>query len=68
MTGFEQKGVDLQYDSSNYYQAQKRLSYSCNLCCTRGLRIKCESCAISAANKCMNSIFSIQRAEGCKKV
>lgn len=45
MTKFEQRGIQFQYDASNKEQAQKSFAYSCDCCCTKGMRIECDHCA-----------------------
>ena len=50
MTKFEQRGVELQYDSDSRKEAIQRFSYSCDVCCDRGLRIECDRCATKATH------------------
>jgi len=47
---FEQKGVELQMDSNNWWQAKRNYEYSCMLCCTRGVgATQCAHCPIREA-------------------
>ena len=57
MTNFEEKGVALQNESRTRIQAENRFKYSCDLCCNRGLRIRCDSCAINAAHESMMDVL-----------
>lgn len=50
MTKFEQIGVELQQEACSQEEAQKRFLTSCKICCSRGLQIDCDKCAIAAAN------------------
>ena len=47
MTRFEQRGCELQMDSASVQEAVRNFSYSCNVCCTKGVRISCDRCAIA---------------------
>ena len=51
MTRFEEKGVELQQNSVTKFQARTRFEHSCELCCTRGMRISCDRCAIRVAHE-----------------
>ncbi len=51
MTGFEQKGCDLQMACETIPQATNRFKYSCEICCSRGLRISCDRCAIACTHE-----------------
>lgn len=51
MTKFEQVGVNMQYDAPTKEMAQKRFSRSCECCCSKGLQIKCDRCAIATVNQ-----------------
>lgn len=46
MTKFEQIGVELQQDAGSLNQARKCFHYSCKVCCSRGMQIPCDRCAI----------------------
>lgn len=50
MTKFEQVGINYQYDATTIQQANKAFSYSCNCCCTKGVRIDCDKCAIAVVH------------------
>ena len=47
MTKFEQIGIDYQYDATNIQEAKKFFTYSCNYCCSKGMKISCDRCAIA---------------------
>lgn len=51
MPTFEEVGVDLQRDSVNAAEANRRFERSCELCSTRGIRLKCDNCGISRAHE-----------------
>ena len=57
MTKFGQVGVNMQYESMTKEMAQKRYSRSCECCCSRGMRIKCEQCAISVVHQLVVACF-----------
>lgn len=61
MTAFETKGVELQRDSSSGFQARKRFENSCNICCTRGIRIECDRCAIKVAHETFMGVLEEMR-------
>ena len=46
---FSEKGVELQMNAQSWYAAKRSYLYSCMLCCTRGIGIKCEVCPIRQA-------------------
>lgn len=50
MTKFERIGVNYQNEAESKKQAQKSFAYSCNCCCTKGIRIDCNKCAIAQAH------------------
>lgn len=51
MTKFEQIGVNLQNDAMTKEEARKNFSYSCRVCCNRGMQIQCDKCAISVCHQ-----------------
>lgn len=57
MTKFEQVGVNYQYMADSIKDADKSFQYSCHCCCTRGMRIECDRCAISVAHNLVVSTF-----------
>lgn len=50
MTKFEQRGVELQHEAVSIGHARKNFSYSCGVCCNRGLHLDCDRCAIAATH------------------
>lgn len=57
MTKFEQVGVNYQNDAESKEQANCSFRYSCECCCTRGLRIECDRCAIAVAHNLTIAAF-----------
>ena len=57
MTKFEQVGVNYQNDAESKEQANRSFRYSCECCCTRGLRIECDRCAIAVAHNLIIAAF-----------
>ena len=58
MTYFESKGVEIQGNCLNEFQARKQFERSCECCCMRGLRINCDSCAVKAAHEQVLDAFA----------
>lgn len=47
---FMEKGVELQMNAQNWWQAKKSYNYSCMLCCTKGCgAVQCAHCPIREA-------------------
>lgn len=68
MTKFEQIGVGLQIESETASEAVRQFAYSCRVCCTRGMRIQCDRCAISATHQQMLGVFrDVAEAESKRK-
>lgn len=57
MTKFEQVGVNYQNDAESKEQANRSFRYSCECCCTRGLHIECDRCAIAVAHNLTIAAF-----------
>lgn len=51
MTRFEEIGAELQGECTSIDQAVRTMEYSCRLCATKGMRIRCDRCAISVAHE-----------------
>ena len=51
MTKFEQIGCQLQQSSDSIREACRRFNYSCQICCTRGVHIDCDHCAIQCVHQ-----------------
>lgn len=58
MTKFEQRGVEFQYEAASRREADSKFSYSCNICCNRGLMIECDRCAIRATHDLTVAYFA----------
>lgn len=61
MTKFEQRGVELQVESGSKREAERKFSYSCDVCCSRGLRIECDRCAIKATHDLTIAYFATRK-------
>lgn len=61
VTKFEQVGVNFQYDAANKKEANRSFSYSCRVCCERGLRIDCDRCAIAHVHSATVAAFESQQ-------
>ncbi|MDB7829145.1 hypothetical protein [Intestinimonas butyriciproducens] len=69
MTKFEQRGVEFQYDASCKQDALKSFQYSCSVCCSRGMRIECDRCAIRATHEMTMAYFaSVEQKKAVIKV
>ncbi len=69
MTKFEQRGVEFQCDASCKQDALKSFQYSCSVCCSRGMRIECDRCAIRATHEMTMAYFaSVEQKKAVIKV
>lgn len=59
MTKFEQVGVNFQQGALNKREANRNFRYSCRACCSRGMQIDCDSCAISVSNATTLAAFDV---------
>lgn len=57
MTKFEQVGVNYQYEARNTQEANKSFQYSCKCCCTKGIHLECDRCAIATVHGLMVAYF-----------
>lgn len=57
MTKFEQVGVNYQNGAESKEQANRSFRYSCECCCTRGMHIECDRCAIAVAHNLTIAAF-----------
>ena len=57
MTRFEEVGTDIQYSAHSKDQAVKCFKRSCELCCTKGIRIDCDRCAIASTHNSVVEAF-----------
>ena len=62
MTKFEQIGINYQYDATNANEANKAFARSCHCCCSKGIHLDCDKCAISAVHSMLIAYF-----DDCKK-
>lgn len=57
MTKFEQVGVGFQLEAETPDEAARSFNYSCRVCCTRGIRLNCDRCAISTTHQQVLGMF-----------
>lgn len=57
MTKFEQVGINHQYDANSKHDAHRAFARSCHVCCSRGLQLDCDKCAIAQAHSLVVAIF-----------
>ena len=57
MTKFEQVGINMQYESPTKEIAIQKFSRSCECCCTKGIHIDCDKCAIETVHKLVMASF-----------
>lgn len=62
MTRFEEIGVEIQYAATNARKAKGSFNYSCDVCCSRGLHIECDRCAIAYAHRIVVGSFEAMDA------
>ena len=63
MTKFEQTGVNMQYGSATKEMAINKFSRSCECCCSKGLHIDCDRCAIETVHKLVIASFETEKRE-----
>ena len=57
MTKFEQKGVTFQYEADSKEAAMSAFKYSCDCCCTKGIKLECDRCAIANVHSLVMAYF-----------
>ena len=57
MTKFEQKGIIFQYEADSKKSALDAFKYSCDCCCTKGMKIECDRCAIATVHSLVIAYF-----------
>ena len=57
MTKFEQRGILFQQTSTTKEEAQSKFAHSCDVCCSRGIKIDCDRCGIAVCHKLTISVF-----------
>lgn len=58
MTKFETVGVNYQYDANNIKEANRSFQYSCNCCCSKGIHLNCDRCAIANVHNLVVAYFN----------
>ena len=51
MTKFEQVGVNYQMQCTSAQEAMSSFKHSFDICCCRGINIKCDYCTIASVHK-----------------
>lgn len=57
MTKFEQVGINHQYDAASKRDAYRAFARSCHACCSKGIQLDCDKCAIAQAHNLVVAIF-----------
>ncbi len=63
MIKFERVGVNFQYEAASIEQANNSFKYSCECCCTKGIRLDCDRCAIAHAHSLVVACFNDTKAK-----
>ncbi len=63
MCKFETIGAERQYESASKYEADRNFRISCNICCSRGMKINCDQCAIAVAHELVVSTYGNNEVE-----
>lgn len=58
MTKFEQIGANFQHESHSIAEANRNFARSCNTCCSKGIRLDCDYCAISHTHALVIAYFN----------
>ena len=66
MTKFEQVGINHLNESETKREAQRSFNWSCECCCTRGMHIECDRCAIAQCYQ--NTMAALDTIESQKAV
>lgn len=56
MTKFEQIGINHLYETTNKNEALRTFNWSCTCCCTKGMHIQCDYCAIA---QCYENVVAV---------
>lgn len=64
MLKFEQIGVNYQYDANNIHEANKAFKYSCECCCSKGIRLECDRCKIAVVHNLVVAYFNDKEQKG----
>lgn len=60
MCKFETVGTEKQYESASKYEADRNFRISCNICCSHGMHLECDKCAIEVAHSLVIASLSQQ--------
>lgn len=58
MTAFESRGIEFLNRSRSSSFADEQFERSCNRCCSMGIRIECDRCAIRATHEHIIKVLS----------
>ena len=65
MTKFENIGVERQFESETAAEANQNFRHSCDVCCTRGMKIECVKCAIAHVHNEIITCFDVYKTVKC---
>lgn len=65
MTGFENRGCEIQMACETVSEAVKAFAYSCKVCCAKGVCVSCDRCAIAATHE--NVVAAIRDVEEIRR-
>ena len=63
MIKFERIGVNFQYEADSLSEANRLFEYSCECCCTKGVHLDCDRCAIAHAHAHVAAYFNDKAKE-----
>ena len=66
MTKFEQVGINNLMTTTNRSELQKGFDWSCVCCCTKGIRIDCDRCAIAYNYRLLMAYFADKERHNTK--
>ena len=67
MTKFEQVGVNNLMNANSKAEAHANFAWSCNCCCSKGMHINCDKCAIAVNYHMVIAYFAEEEAKCTKK-
>lgn len=63
MTKFEQVGVNHLLNADCKADANASFTWSCNCCCSKGMHIQCDRCAIAFTHSMVIAYFAEEKSE-----
>lgn len=61
MSRFQERGIEMQRESITRAEADRNMTRSCSICCSRGLCASCDGCPIAAAHKFVIDTFDLMK-------